>query len=62
MRMGTPTLRSGANGAPAARVEIDGQLAAVVTMVVQAGRITRIYAVNNPNKLTRLDEEAALSR
>ena len=24
--------------------------------------ITRIYAIRNPNKLARLDEEAALSR
>ena len=50
------------NGAPAARFEIDGELAAVVNMVVQDGRITRIYAVNNPHKLSRLDEEAELSR
>jgi RNA polymerase sigma-70 factor (ECF subfamily) len=50
------------NGAPAARFEIDGELAAVVNMVIQDGRITRIYAVNNPHKLGRLDEEAELSR
>ena len=50
------------NGAPAARFEIDGELAAVVNMVIQDGQITRIYAVNNPHKLGRLDEEAELSR
>jgi DNA-binding Lrp family transcriptional regulator len=50
------------NGAPAARFEIDGELAAVVNMVIEDGRITRIYAVNNPHKLARLDEEAELSR
>ena len=50
------------NGAPAARFEIDGELAAVVNMVIEGGRITRIYAVNNPHKLARLDEEAELSR
>jgi RNA polymerase sigma-70 factor (ECF subfamily) len=50
------------NGAPAARFEIDGELAAVVNMVIEDGRITRIYAVNNPHKLGRLDEEAELSR
>jgi len=50
------------NGAPAARFEIDGELAAVVNMVIEDGRITRIYAVNNPHKLARLNEEAELSR
>jgi RNA polymerase sigma-70 factor (ECF subfamily) len=27
-----------------------------------AGRITRIYAIRNPHKLARLEEEATLSR
>ena len=49
------------NGAPAARIEIDGQLAAV-SLVVENGRITRIYAMANPRKLTRLDEPAELAR
>ena len=31
-------------------------------MVIEDGRITRIYAVRNPHKLARLDEEAELSR
>jgi RNA polymerase sigma-70 factor (ECF subfamily) len=45
----------------AGRIEIDGQLAAV-SLVVENGRITRIYAVANPQKLTRLDELAELAR
>ena len=49
------------NGAPAGRIEIDGQLAAV-SLVVDNGRVTRIYAVANPRKLTRLDEPAELAR
>jgi RNA polymerase sigma-70 factor (ECF subfamily) len=49
------------NGAPAGRIEVDGQLAAV-SLVVENGRVTRIYAVANPRKLTRLDEPAALTR
>jgi RNA polymerase sigma-70 factor, ECF subfamily len=49
------------NGAPAGRVAIDGRQAAV-SFVVEDGRITRIYAVANPEKLTRLDEPAELSR
>jgi RNA polymerase sigma-70 factor (ECF subfamily) len=49
------------NGAPAGRIEIDGQLAAV-SLVVENGRVTRIYAMANPRKLTRLDEPAELAR
>jgi RNA polymerase sigma-70 factor, ECF subfamily len=49
------------NGAPAGRIEIDGQLAAV-SLVVENGQITRIYAIANPRKLTRLDEPADLAR
>jgi RNA polymerase sigma-70 factor (ECF subfamily) len=49
------------NGAPAGRVEIDGEPAAV-SLVVEDGRVTRIYVVRNPRKLTRLDEPAELAR
>jgi RNA polymerase sigma-70 factor (TIGR02957 family) len=49
------------NGAPAGRIEVDGELAAV-SLVVENGRVTRIYAMRNPRKLTRLDEPAALAR
>ena len=34
----------------------------MASLVVEDGRITRIYAVRNPHKLARLGEEAALSR
>ena len=49
------------NGAPAGRIEIDGQLAAV-SLVVGSGRVTHVYAVANPRKLTRLDQAAELAR
>ena len=44
--------------------EIDpaGALDTAVSVVVADGRITRIYAIRNPHKLARLDEEATLSR
>jgi RNA polymerase sigma-70 factor (ECF subfamily) len=48
------------NGAPAGRIEIDGHVSAV-SLVVENGRITRIYAVANPRKLTRLEAPAELS-
>ncbi|MFC1436311.1 RNA polymerase sigma-70 factor [Streptacidiphilus sp. N1-3] len=50
------------NGAPAGRIEIDGELATAVSLVVENGRITRIYVMRNPRKLTRLDEPADLTR
>ncbi|MFI5657258.1 RNA polymerase sigma-70 factor [Streptomyces sp. NPDC051684] len=49
------------NASPAARVEFDGEPAAV-SLVVQDARITHIYVIRNPAKLTRIDEEANLSR
>jgi RNA polymerase sigma-70 factor (ECF subfamily) len=50
------------NGAPAMRVEVDGVLFGVVSLTVQDGLVTRIYSVANPDKLARLDAEAALTR
>ncbi|MFJ4577469.1 RNA polymerase sigma-70 factor [Streptomyces sp. NPDC088846] len=49
------------NGAPAIRIESDSEQAAV-SLVVENGRITRIYATSNPEKLTRLDKPADLTR
>ena len=50
------------NGAPGARVEVDGILVAAVSVTVEDGRITHIYSVANPQKLESLDVQAALSR
>jgi hypothetical protein len=50
------------NGAPAGRIEIDGELGGAVSVVVENGRIARIYLVRNPQKLARLDETAELAR
>jgi RNA polymerase sigma-70 factor (TIGR02957 family) len=49
------------NGAPAARIEVDGALTAV-SLVVENRRVTRIYVMRNPQKLTRLEEPAELTR
>jgi len=49
------------NGAPAGVIEVAGEPAAV-SLVVEDGRITRVYLVRNPLKLTRLDEPADLAR
>jgi RNA polymerase sigma-70 factor (ECF subfamily) len=50
------------NGAPAGRIEFDGRLGAAVSIVVEDGRITRIYLMRNPDKLARLDQTAPLGR
>jgi RNA polymerase sigma-70 factor (TIGR02957 family) len=49
------------NGAPAVRVESDRQTA-VVSLEVEDGRISRIYAIANPSKLGRLNEPVELAR
>jgi RNA polymerase sigma-70 factor (TIGR02957 family) len=50
------------NGAPAMRIDVDTALDTVASLVVEDGRITRIYAMRNPEKLSHLSEEAELSR
>ena len=47
---------------PRARIDLNGELDTVASLVVEDGRITRIYAIRNPHKLARLGEEAELSR
>ena len=49
------------NGAPAIRVDSDRQ-PAVVSLEVKEGRISGIYAIANPTKLTRLNEPTELAR
>jgi hypothetical protein len=46
----------------AGRIDLAGELDTAVSLVVADGRITRVYAMRNPHKLARLDEEATLSR
>ena len=50
------------NGQPGIRVELDGELAGVVSLTVEGGRITRIYSIANPDKLGWLDAEAEVAR
>jgi RNA polymerase sigma-70 factor, ECF subfamily len=50
------------NGSAAARLDVGGALDTAVSLVVESGRITRIYAIRNPQKLSALDRAAALTR
>lgn len=50
------------NGAPAVRIDHAGALDTAVSLAIDNGRITRIYAMRNPQKLERLRVEVGLSR
>lgn len=50
------------NGSPSARIDIGGELDTAVSLAVENGLITRIYAIRNPHKLARLHGVAALTR
>ena len=50
------------NGAPALRILLGGELDTVVSIVVEGGLVTGLYAVRNPAKLARLEAVTALAR
>ncbi|WP_223643617.1 RNA polymerase sigma-70 factor [Corallococcus sp. EGB] len=50
------------NGAPALRVDVPGDFGTIISIVVESGRVTRIYAMRNPHKLGRLDAQVPLRR
>jgi RNA polymerase sigma-70 factor (ECF subfamily) len=49
------------NGAPAGLIDMDGDRTAI-SLAVEHGRVTRVYLIRNPRKLTRLDAPAVLVR
>lgn len=50
------------NGDPGMRIEIGGELDTVISFALEDGRISRILAVRNPEKLARMATEVRLSR
>jgi len=50
------------NGAPGARVLLDDAVDTVIGFAFEGGRISRVFAVRNPDKLRRLGQETPLSR
>jgi ketosteroid isomerase-like protein len=50
------------NGSRGGPIDIGGHVNAALSLVVENGRITRIYAIANPHKLARLEKTAALTR
>ncbi|KUO14797.1 RNA polymerase sigma-70 factor [Streptomyces dysideae] len=54
----TPTV---VNGSPALLVHLDGELDGVMAISVENARITGLYYVRNPEKLTRVESETPLT-
>ncbi|GLY70682.1 RNA polymerase sigma-70 factor [Amycolatopsis taiwanensis] len=50
------------NGYPALILRLDGEIDTVTAVRIDDGRITGLYAVRNPEKLSRMDTETALRR
>jgi RNA polymerase sigma-70 factor (TIGR02957 family) len=50
------------NGGPALRIDLAAFGTTVVSVDVEDGRITHVYAMRNPTKLERLGEESELTR
>ncbi len=50
------------NGSPGARIDIGGAVDTAVSLTVEEGRITHIYAIRNPHKLAGLGGVAPLTR
>lgn len=50
------------NGWPALALRLGGELDSIVAVQVEDGLVTAVYAVRNPEKLTRVERETRLSR
>jgi RNA polymerase sigma-70 factor (ECF subfamily) len=51
-----------ANGAPAVAVYFEGQLLALVALEITGGKITHLYAIANPAKLSTIDVPRSITR
>ncbi len=49
------------NGNPALVLRLDGEIGGVLAARVEDGRVTRLYYVRNPEKLTRVESETSLA-
>ena len=50
------------NGSPALIMRLNGELDSVMAVRVEGGLVTGLYTVRNPEKLSRVERETALSR
>jgi hypothetical protein len=50
------------NGGPALLVRLDGEIDGIAAMRIDDGLVTGFYYVRNPEKLSRVEHETAVSR
>jgi len=50
------------NGSPALIMRLNGELDSIIAVRVEGGLVTGLYTVRNPEKLSRMERETALSR
>ncbi|MFF0726943.1 sigma-70 family RNA polymerase sigma factor [Streptomyces sp. NPDC004134] len=50
------------NGGPAVIIRLDGEMDGVAALRIDGGRVTGLYSVRNPGKLSRLRRETAVTR
>jgi RNA polymerase sigma-70 factor (ECF subfamily) len=50
------------NGYPALILRINGEIDTVIAVRIDAGLITGLYAIRNPEKLSRMEQETTLRR
>ncbi|XHM96188.1 RNA polymerase sigma-70 factor [Peterkaempfera sp. SMS 1(5)a] len=50
------------NGSPALLIRLDGEIDGVLALRIENGRISGLYGVRNPEKLSRVQQETAVSR
>jgi RNA polymerase sigma-70 factor (ECF subfamily) len=50
------------NGYPALILRLNGEIDTVIAVRIDDGLITGLYAVRNPEKLSRVEQETAVSR
>lgn len=58
----TVVTRAQVNGYPALVLRLDGEIDTVVAVRIEDGRISGLYAVRNPEKLSRMEAETLLRR
>jgi RNA polymerase sigma-70 factor (TIGR02957 family) len=50
------------NGRPALRIRLDGELDGIMAFRIEGGLVTALYYVRNPEKLSRVEQQTAVSR
>jgi hypothetical protein len=62
MRAAASLLAAQVNGYPALVLQLNGEVDTVISLRIEDGLITGLYAVRNPAKLSHMQRETVLSR